>query len=593
MSRSTTAPVPGAGLVLDAVSRRAREEPAATAVVAADGTFTFAELDLHVHRIAAALARTASAGRPASVGLCLDRSRWLVPSLLAVWRVGATVVPTDARHPDERIAYTLTDAGVDIVLGRPPDGTGPRGATVLDPAALDGPTTDRPATDAADDLDRVAYVIYTSGTTGRPKGVDVTYRGLGVFLTAICGLGLPAGGVGVNAVSPAFDGWLWCTLLYLVSGQGVALVDGTAADGPALPERIAELRPATVCLTPSLMAICVDVLDGVGTVVIAGEPCPPALAESLPRDARVLNVYGPTEATIAATWADSAAGDDVREIGRPLPGHCAYVLDARRRPVLDGTTGELYLAGPALARGYRGLPGLTAARFVPDPFSARPGAYMYRTGDLVVRTSRGSLRYLGRVDDQVKIRGVRVELGEVERVAAAVPGVRAAVAYVEVGGQTLGLAVVPSAVDSSAVDPADVVLAACRRHLPAAMVPRLVRSVDGLPTTSTGKVDRQAVAAAAVAQAPDVADRPSTPTQQLVAEVWGELLGRPVDDVHADFFDLGGHSLLAARVVSALRRRTGLRLTMGHLLTAPSVAGVAEQIDVVAAGAGAVREVAR
>ncbi|MFC7648961.1 amino acid adenylation domain-containing protein [Streptosporangium lutulentum] len=428
---------PAAHRVLEAVTRWALRTPTATAVHAPDGEFCFAELSRHVDAIAAALVN-AGASPQTPVGLCVGRSRWLVPSLLAIWRAGAIAVPVDDRHPADRLNFVLRDAGVRILLGDrlPPGATVPKSRTLI-PAELVERRASAWAT--APDPDDCAYIIYTSGTTGWPKGVEVTYRGLDTLLDALAFLELPPGGLGVNAVSPAFDGWLWCTLLYLSHGQGVALVDLEEGLDAALDA----VRPRTVCLTPSLLASCSGDIPSAQVLVVAGEPCPPELVRRFAGKRRFLNVYGPTEMTIAATWADSRRGDDVSTIGWPLPGYRAHVLDDHRRPVPPGVPGELYLAGTALARGYRNRPGLTASRFVPDPFEGE-GARMYRTGDVVVERPDGQLEYHGRLDDQVKVRGLRVELGEIERVALRVPGVRAAAAFVTETGDAVGLAVVPS-----------------------------------------------------------------------------------------------------------------------------------------------------
>jgi amino acid adenylation domain-containing protein len=568
----------GARDLLEAVERWERQTPDAVAVRAPDGTATFADVAEQARRLVFALADRGVRAQTA-VAHCLGRSRHGIAALLALWRLGATVVPLDERHPPDRLRAILDDAGATMVLdtGRLPSevDTATVSATTVDVASLDG--GDGAAVPTSSPLD-CAYLIYTSGTTGRPKGVEVTYRGLDAFLAALSRLRLTPGGVGVNAVSPAFDGWLWCTLLYLLHGQGTAIVDLEDGTGLDLAERIAQLSPRTVCLTPSLLAATDSDLAGVEVLVVAGETCPPALAERYRAGRRLLNVYGPTEATIAATWADSGAGDDPTTIGRALPGYLTYVLDDAFSPVQEG---ELFIGGPAVARGYRHRPGLTAARFVPDPF-AGGGARMYRTGDLVRERADGQLEYLGRRDEQLKVRGHRVEPAEVERVAAQTPGVSAAACFVLPAGDALGLAV--ATVDGFAVD-LDVVKARCAARLPAAMVPSALVTVSKLPTLPTGKVDRAALAQLATAPTLSTREPSATvlPTRQAqVAAVFAELLGHQVDDVDADFFDIGGHSLLAARVVSALRRETGLRLSMRHFLANPTVAALAGELDALA-----------
>jgi surfactin synthase thioesterase subunit/acyl carrier protein len=349
----------------------------------------------------------------------------------------------------------------------------------------------------------------------------------------------------------------------------VDLHDGEAGD---FAERMAAVAPRTISMPPTLVAACIDALPTVDTVVLAGERCPRPLAERL-AGRRVLNVYGPTEATIAATWADSARGDDVLSIGRPAPGYAAYVLDDDGAPVRAGSTGELYVGGPAVARGYRNRPELTAERFPLLPSGDR----VYRTGDLVTVRADGLLEFAGRRDDQVKVRGFRVEPREVEQVAEDQAGVAAAAAFVLESGDALGLAVVADA--GAAVDVAGL-RAGCRDRLPEFMVPGVIDVVASLPVTVNGKVDREALAREAAASVPVLAGRgPSTPRETAVCEAWSSVLDRQVADVDANFFELGGHSLLAARAVSALRERTGVRLSMQDLLAHPTPAALAAELD--------------
>ncbi|MCZ7461770.1 non-ribosomal peptide synthetase [Streptomyces sp. WMMC940] len=572
-----------------ALERWTRERPDDPAVSAGDGALSHAGLAARTAAMAAGLS-AAGAGPETAVGLLLGRSRDSVPALLAVWSLGATAVPLDPGHPVERLASVLGDAGVSVlVTPEVPAGLDVADVRTLDPA---GPACRVSSATGSLDVvdpgpDTCAYVIYTSGTTGRPKGVEVTYRGLDTFVRALAGLGPQPAGLGLNAVSPAFDGWLWCTLLYLVHGQGVALVDLSLEGLRRAADAGREPIPAglrTASLTPSLLAAHGGALSGAEVVVVAGEQCPAALAERFSRGRRLLNVYGPTEVTIAATWADSERGDDVSTIGRPLPDYRAYVLDDDLIPVAEGVEGELYLGGPAVARGYRNRPGLTAARFLPDPFQGG-GARMYRTGDLVVRRPGGELEYRGRRDDQVKVRGHRIELGEVERVAAELPEVVAAAACVLGSGRTLGLAVVAAPGAEGAL--AESVTGHCAKLLPEAAVPATVRVVDRIPTLTTGKADRGELARRLAEPAREEGAGNANAREREVMAVWGEALEREVPGPDADFFELGGHSLAAARVVAELRRTTGLRLTLGTLLSRPTVADVAAELDRLAAESGA------
>jgi amino acid adenylation domain-containing protein len=561
------------GHLFDALDRWSTRIPSATAVSAPDGTLDFAELARCTRSLASTLAAN-GVGSGTVVGLGNGRSRQSVPAWLAVWWLGATAVPIDGRFPADRINFILRDAEVSVLLaGDIAPGAVPAGVRTIRPS---GAISGEPVARARIADDDCAYLIYTSGTTGWPKGAEITYAGLGTFLSALGRIGMTPGGLGANPLSPGFDGWLWCTLMYLLHGQGTAIID--LADGdtehPDLAARIAAVAPRTVCLTPSLLASCVDALASVDTVVVAGEPCPRGLAERLIGRHRVLNVYGPTETTIAATWADSARGDDILTIGRPMPGYAAHVLDDDGLPVPVGITGELYIGGPAVARGYRNRPDLTGECFVTIP-SVAQGDRLYRTGDLVTPRSDGLLEYVGRRDEQVKVRGFRVELREVEQVAEELEVITSAAAFVHESGQTVGLAVVTA--PGIHADPAPI-RDRCRDRLPDFMVPATIDFVATLPVTSNGKVDRVELARNSGARV-QAGRWPSTSWEIKVCEAWADVLGQPIVDVDADFFELGGHSLLAARAVTALRERTGIRLSMQTLLAHPTPAALAKELD--------------
>ncbi len=565
-----------AGDLLAALARSAERRGAETAVSAPDGTFTFAELTEQVSRLAAALSgRQVGPGTP--VALNCGRSRMAPAALLAVWKVGAIAVPLDARHPVDRLNFVLRDAGAELLIGDPlPAGAAPRRLVRLDPSDPEvtdvGPGAGRPG-----EPEDCAYLIYTSGTTGWPKAVEVSYGNLQAFWDALAELDAPVGGIGVNAVSPAFDGWLWCALLYLRFGQQLHIVDLADGEPTGLTERLAALRPRVVCLTPTLLAGCADPLPDTELIVVAGEPCPASLVERFAPGRRMLNVYGPTETTIAATWADSARGDDPRTIGRALPGYVTYLLDPAGRPVPDGEPGELYIGGRGVARGYRNQPQLTAERFLTDPFQGG-ASRMYRTGDRALLRPDGQLEYLGRVDEQVKVHGFRIELAGVDRIAAEAPGVRGAATFVLDGGHGLGLALVlePGVEQAGCLEE---VRRRCQRLLPEQHVPALIRTVPTLPVTTSGKLDRDALATAALGWQQPAGRPPSGQRELQVCEVFEQLLDRPVPDADADFFELGGHSLLAARAVSALRAATGLPATMRSLLANPTVGGLAAELD--------------
>jgi len=574
-----TPPVSGPGLLLETLDRWADELADLPAVTTAAGSRDWRGVRADAGVLAHTLVER-QIGPGSVVGLATGRSGHALSALLAVWACGATAVLLDERHPREMLRFVAHDAAIDLVLAPAVDRTllGLRVPILIVTSADDQtPPFPWPVADLAD-LTAVAYLVYTSGTTGVPKGVEVLASGLDVFVRALQTLCLTPGGLAVNAVSPAFDGWLWCTLLTLVSGQGMALVDVAAHAADGVASLVQAQRPRTVSLTPSLLSACDTSLPGVELIVVAGEACPPALVERFGAGRRMINVYGPTEATIAATWADSAAGDDVHDIGRPLPGYHLHVLDEAGVEVGVGGTGELVVAGPAVARGYRNQPELTADRFVPDRCGS---GQMYRTGDLVTRLTDGTMRYRGRHDDQVKVRGFRVELAGVDRAAESISGVGQASAFLIDGVNALGLAVSPR---PAATLPTDAeLLDLLAASLPAHAVPSVVLRLDALPTTGAGKVDRRALAEAATALTEAAQDAaPPTPMderQAQIAAVWAEVLESPVTDVDADFFAIGGHSLLAARVVSQLRRQTGAAITLRTLLAHPTIASLALAVN--------------
>ncbi|MER7395904.1 non-ribosomal peptide synthetase [Streptomyces sp. NPDC000151] len=564
------------------VGEHARRTPETIAVRAYDGTYTFRELDRRADAIAAELTRL-GAGAETAVGAHLDRSRDLVAALIGTWRAGAVFVALDPAHPHARLAAIAEDAGLAVVVSRQDAPFADGRIARIDPDTATVREAGTPA--GASPSQSLAYIVYTSGTTGEPKGVGITYGNLANLLDSVGTLAPAEGQEGGNVLAPSFDGWLWSTLIPLVNGRGVVLADPRNEENTLLKGEV-----AVVTATPSLLAVHEPPAPeaGLRTVVSAGEACAPDLAARWAVGRRFINAYGPTETTICATWADSEAGDDPSTIGHPLPHYRVQVLDERLRSVPDGEIGELFISGAGVGRGYHNRPGVTAARFRPDP--SGNGERMYRTGDLVRRRTDGALEFAGRADDQLKIRGFRVEPAEVESAARAVPGVRAAAAFAVPGpaGSVLALAVVP---EGDAGPEPEAVRDALRAKLPEHLVPSQVLCLDRLPQTVAGKTDQ----AELVRLSQEAADRPasfaalSTPTQELVAQVWSKVLDLPVESAHADFFELGGHSLIATQVVATLRSRLGVRLTMRQLFANRTVEALAAVLDelVAAQAAGA------
>ena len=564
-------------LVEAAVDRR----PGAPALSAPGLELTFAEVEARANRLAHRLiARGAGPGD--LVALLLPRSAEMVLAQLAVTKAGAAFLPVDPGYPEERVELMLRDAAPVLTL----DAKEVADLLAAPPQEVPGhrPTdTDRirPL-----DLDDPAYVIYTSGSTGTPKGVVVTHRGLAVFAAAEAEHYRVAPGDRVLAfATPSFDASVLELCMSLL--QGARLV--VPAPGPLLGARLAEVlraeRITHTLLPPAALATLPPGTPGtlpeLETLVVGAEACGADLVARWAPHHRMVNSYGPSEATVVATWSAPLEPDGAAPpIGRPLPATGAYVLDARLRPVADGVPGDLWLSGPTLARGYLGRPGLTAARFTADPFGP-PGTRMYRTGDLVRRDSRGELHYLGRTDHQLKLRGHRIEAGEVEAVLVRHPAVLDAVVSVREDEPGLPRLVAHLLVAPAGEPPAGAELRAlAARSLPGYMVPSAFAVLDRFPLTENGKTDRAALPAPVPAEEEDRAGRvaPRTPTEEAVAAIWAEIL-RTAVGVEEDYFLLGGDSMRALLIASRANDAFGLRLTPRDVLVSRTVAALAELVE--------------
>ncbi|MGW3040584.1 amino acid adenylation domain-containing protein [Kitasatospora sp. NPDC001159] len=501
--------------------------------------------------------------RETRVAVLVGRSVELVVALVGVSLSGGVFVPVDPDYPAGRIELMLADSAPEVLLC-----TGATRTAVPDGfagvvVALD----ERPAADPGVALPTVAagdaaYVIYTSGSAGTPKGVQVTHAGLGNLAGAqIECFGVTSSSRILQFASLGFDAAISELCMALLSGGTVVLADpDSMPPRVSLGDAVRRWRITHVTVPPSVLAVEDDLPDGLETLIVAGEACPPALVDRWSRDRRMINAYGPTETTVCATMSSPLSpGRDVVPIGRPITNMRAYVLDAFLQPVPPGAAGELYVAGAGLARGYLARSGLTAERFIADPFSS--GGRMYRTGDRVRWTREGELVFVGRADAQVKVRGYRIEPGEIEAVLADHPGAVQVVIVAREDGpgeKRLVAYVVPAAAQS-----ADALIAALREtaaeRLPEHMRPVAFVPLDAMPLTPNGKVDHRAL------QAPDFAGNssgrdPRTAIEELLCALFAEILG--VERVGADdsFFELGGDSISSMQL-SARLGREGLELT--------------------------------
>ncbi|OWY83572.1 non-ribosomal peptide synthetase [Rhodococcus sp. BUPNP1] len=567
---------------------------AAPALVAGADRLTYAELDARIDAVADELAR-AGAGREVTVALALPRTADMVVALLAVLRTGAAYLPLDPAFPAERLEYMLDDARPAILLTTD-DFADRLGASIPDATAVfrdgvlhwrgDVPAGTTPSGRVVPH--QSAYVIYTSGSTGRPKGVVLSRGALARFVDAatdLTGIGTHTRLLALTTLS--FDISVLELIVPLCRGGAVVLAgDDEARDPAALATLAATESVNCIQATPSLWGAIVehDGLDLAGAdVLVGGEALPAVLAGTLAARARsVVNMYGPTEATVWCTSAPVAPDLPwTGSVGRPYPGTGVRVLDRQLQPVPVGAAGELYVVGQQLARGYGGRPGLTATRFVADPFG---DGRMYRTGDLVRWTADGTLQYLGRGDDQVKVRGHRIELGEIETAAAHFPGVTQAVVVARpdaTGAARLVGYVTGTDVDTAALHDF------LRTRLPEYMVPSVTVVLDEFPLTANLKVDRKALPTPEIG-APDTGRDPETATEHTLADVFADLLGLPAVGVDADFFTLGGTSLSATRLVARIRSALDVEVSLRDVFNAPTVAELAE-LAVVVDGASPAR----
>ncbi|MFF5211563.1 amino acid adenylation domain-containing protein, partial [Streptosporangium sp. NPDC000396] len=550
-----------------------RRGPDAVAVVAGDVEITYAELNVRANRLAHHLIAR-GAGPDRYVGLSIPRSLDMVVAFLAILKSGAAYLPLDPEYPQDRLETMLADAAPPIVVTCTAAGVRPSPGTEV--VLMDDWTGEGlPGTDPVTALlpGHPAYVVYTSGSTGRPKGVLVTHAGLPSYArTGTDRYAVTGDSRVLQFASIGFDGAVLEWLMAFSTGAALVLAPHGVYGGEPLGRFLAEARVTHAFITPAALATIPETpLPELRTLLVGGEACRPELVRRWAPGRRMINAYGPTETTVVVTTSDPLLSPDDTPIGRPVYDTRLYVLDSGLRQVPPGAVGELYVAGPSVARGYLKRPSLTAERFVADPFE--PGGRMYRTGDLVRWRADGQLQYLDRADQQVKIRGFRIEPGEIESVLTGHPGVSQAAVLArddEPGDRRLVAYVVGTATPEE-----------LRRHvrlsLPEYMVPAAIVTLDEMPLTANGKLDRRALPA----PGKEASGRePVTDRERLLCGLFADVLSLSRVGADDGFFDLGGDSILAIQLVGRARE-AGLGITPKHVFqhhTPEALALVAEEV---------------
>jgi amino acid adenylation domain-containing protein len=578
------------------IERQARTQPDATALLFADEALSFSELNQRANRLAHRL--IALGVEPeVLVGIAMERSVEMVVAILGVLKAGGAYVPLDPEYPAARLAYMVQDSGIGLLLTQRslvdcvPDR---RALTVLevDATNLEGEPDSDPQ--IALHIENLAYVIYTSGSTGKPKGAAIRHGALHSCMVWMQRTyGLTRDDTVLHKAPFGFDVSVWELFWPMTAGARLVVANpGDHRDPARLVELIQRHQVTTLNFVPSMLQAFlahegIEASTRLRHIICGGEAMPAETQKkTLERlhGAGLQNLYGPTETTIHVThWACRNDGQSQVPIGKPISHTSTHVLDADLNLVPQGVAGELYLGGISLARGYLKRAGLSAERFVADPFDSEGGGRLYRTGDLVRWNGEGQLEYLGRIDHQVKIRGFRIELGEIEAQLLAQPAVREAVVVAKEGPGGARLVAYLAAHAEQAIDTA-VLKERLAQVLPDYMVPRAFAVLDSLPLNANGKVDRKALPEPALVSEL-VYEAPQGHVAQTVAAVWSEVLQVAQVGLHDNFFDLGGHSLLLIRAHRLLEDRLQAAIPVVNLFKYPTIESLTQWIEQAPAGA--------
>jgi amino acid adenylation domain-containing protein len=596
---ATAAVYPRDSSVHELFEAQAGETPEATALVFGEEQLTYAELNRRANQLACHL-KGLGVGPEVRVGIMLERSPEMVVGLLGILKAGGAYVPLDPTYPHERLAFMIDDASVTILLTRERhlDAAFAPLVVCLDadwPAIAAGGADDPPPAGGAEHM---AYVMYTSGSTGVPKGVCVTHRAVARLVKRANYTDLSRDDTILQLAPLGFDAStveIWGALL-----NGACLVLLPQEDSASLEEIGAHVRRHRVTklwLTAGLFHLMVDYrledLRGVRQILAGGDVLSPPHVERVVRElvgCRMTNCYGPTENTTFTTYHDVAPEECAGSvpIGRPISNTRVYVLDERLWPVPVGVVGELYTGGDGLARGYLNQPGLTAEKFIPDPFGDEPGARLYRTGDLARHRADGVIEFVGRGDQQVKVRGYRIELEEIKSALGKHPAARECLVVTreDAPGDKRIVAYLIAAREEQ--PSAAELRHFLRETLPEYMVPSAFVWLEEFPLTANAKIDREALPAPEhpVGERQNDYTPPRTPAEEALTGIWADVLGVERIGVYDNFFELGGHSLLATQVVTRLRESLRAEVSLRQFFESPVIAELASLIEPLMAGGG-------
>ncbi|WP_108832301.1 non-ribosomal peptide synthetase [Actinomyces sp. Marseille-P3109] len=574
--------------------RQVEQTPDTPALLDDDGETTYDQLNAQANRLARILVRRGF-GPDDIIAVSLPKGRELIVVLLAVMKSGAAYLPLDPAYPVERIHHMLSDARpVLFVTSQDSRIVVPDGLPVLH---LDTPATQADLETASPanvrDAERIQplrdehliYIIYTSGSTGMPKGVAVSHTGLDDLVRAQRDfLDTGPGHRVLQWASMSFDAAFWDISISLLSGATLVVVDQQHLfPGPLLTDTLRRYRVTHAVLPPVALTAIDAHLPDLIAVMSTGDTCTQALVSRWSQGRRMYNGYGPTETTVGATIAGPLRANARATIGRAWSGSEVLVLDEEMHRLPDGECGEIYIASTGLARGYLGQPGLTATRFVANPFGL-PGSRLYRTGDLGYVDEDGELVFAGRNDQQVKLRGYRVELGEVEAALSDVPGIT--IAVVTVHGDGLDARLIGHIVQTDPIEP-DVILKTLGKRLPAHMLPDRLVVHDRLPTTPNGKIDRSKLTVVpqeelALRSSSVAVTDPEQGALPALSRIVCEILGRDVVEPSGNFFRYGGNSILSTHLVRSVSKELGVPLTVRAVFEAPDLRSLAKVIDALA-----------